>query len=412
MKKNILFITIFFIIALSVNVSASRFLTTVGDSLLVAPIPDAVTYAVNNLTTYPAYNDILWDNQNVGGSCLNNQTGDCLSRKSMNGIPVVERYRAILTNNSAYAFMMTPINDMIGGVTDEIYSSSLDTVIDEVVDTTSTVFILSTHFTFFTDEGSYIGWFHVDRGSEFNTMMRQKAVDKNMPFIEMTYLSNYDASMSADGAHANAVGAQFIGERISEAVRNPTAYIMTHDSFNIYHECDNPVTIDNFTANFSSDCDYHTPQWLILKNITLGNSFIVQRADKPFGIVLNDRIIDGENYTIKINNTPITTMILHANTYIPLDSMSDTSVSVTLTANESLPDESLSITGAVTQVNNSIVNIMVAMIIVAVIFALGTLLLGKLGIIESSAVMWIMITVLIALALIILVLSLQMLNIV
>jgi hypothetical protein len=71
-----------------------------------------------------------------------------------------------------------------------------------------------------------------------------------------------------------------------------------------------------------------------------------------------------------------------------------------------------SVTGAVVRVNNAIVNIMVAMIIVAVIFALGALLLGKLGIIESNVVMWVMITVLVALALIILVLSLQMLNVV
>jgi hypothetical protein len=229
--------------------------------------------------TYPSeFSGITEDNQCLGSSCLSDY-GLC----DNDGYPPVANYTRYIEKaaqrNPRYIFLLPSANDnYLYGVLAEDYKESLIKILDywETYADNSTI-LLSTN-SFFTS-----GYAAHYLTAEYNAKIREQAILREIPFLELHYIGNHNSSYLIDSIHPNALGHQLIASYLEDMILDNSSYVMTPESFNIYHDCYNGISVLNVsvlspTMNCGSDT---MTDWLILKNIT-GSGFLIYRADRPF----------------------------------------------------------------------------------------------------------------------------------
>ena len=244
------------------------------------------------------------DNQGVGGACFSNY-GSCSTES-----PTVDRYDTDLVNrNPRYAYIMPNINDNRYGVPISEYGDDAVTIYNGVMaDATNSTIITS------TVEGhtNYTGYtWSQQLSAGYNAKVREQAILHQIPFFEWHYIMNHNDSYMSDHLHLNLLGNHLMNDTLVAVIENPSAYTMSEYNFNIYHDCDNWVTVLNYSVQMpNSHCRARTDDdWLILKNLSNLNAsyFKVERADHSFVLNITNLLYQNTNYTISLYNNSVWT---------------------------------------------------------------------------------------------------------
>jgi len=259
-----------------------------------------------NATPYNWFS-FIDDNNGEAGACMVDY-GGCPSATA-----TINRYKSDLIDlNPRYAYLLPNINDNRYTVPVLNYSETAKTVIDDIIiKATNTTLITSTVI----GHRNYTGYtWSQELSAGYNAGLREAAILNEVPFIELHYIMNHNTSLLVDELHLNLIGNNLINNTLIDVIKNSNDYVMTKDRFNIYHDCDAPISVLNYTISISyGQCaGQPSDDWVILLNVT-NNSIFVNRADKGFKLNITQQYTPNQTYHIRFNNGTATTQTITAN---------------------------------------------------------------------------------------------------
>jgi hypothetical protein len=288
-KRNIVFILIVLVNFSFINASTNNTFSAIGDSITAGgfDIHDRYSY-------YVAQNLSLTElNAGISGSCLTS-FGSCSTQN-----PVINRINNdIFQYYPKYIYYFPNINDINtnNNVPILTYKNGLNNLFNNIQVNNSEAIVLTGSLTTYP----YVALFPMNKNMLIGAEVREQAIIRSLPFVEVSYLMNFNSSIIASTCHPNDEGQQQIAAEITNAVNTPSAYTMTRDNFNVYHTCSDTIQILNYTFTMdSANCNTGSGSidWLVIKNIT-NNTLYIKRLDED--LELNISKVYGINTSIDV----------------------------------------------------------------------------------------------------------------
>jgi hypothetical protein len=296
----IFMISILVLQTISNNLSYNTFVM-IGDSLTEQSALANSSRTTSKLQVYMKSNgfgNVTVHNKGIGSSCLSDY-GKCDTVYT----PMVERFpRDVLYYTGKWVYIQPNIND-VSKITIDRYLSDFSIILDMLKTDVNKYEFYSGTIASSTSENGIPG-FNEDRLAYWNSKLREFFIINEVPYMEHHFFSNHSSMYIYDYVHVSTLGADMWAKHIMDMILNKEEYIDTVDNFRIYHDCNNTISILNYTlrspkmtCNSNSNND-----WLILKEITK-KGFFIERADKEFYLSIKDRFKPNCKYDVVYSKT-------------------------------------------------------------------------------------------------------------
>jgi lysophospholipase L1-like esterase len=255
---------------------------------------ERVEYYLNNehdIGTITSYNS------GINNCCLSDY-GGCSTHD-----PMVNRYETDLIDyQGRFAFIQASVNDHgYSGNLDE-YIIDFKTIID-ALNTAGNYKYFSGTLSPYISEGGQSEYNKTNK-TIWNARIREFFITNEIPYWEQTFYFNFSSVNIYDYVHPSSTGADMWAEHIVDMIFNTSDYIDTIDEFNIYHDCNNAISVFNYSV-YSPTMNCYTNRssdWLVLKDLTT-EDFTIERSDKPFMMNITDKYLINQTYYIEYSGT-------------------------------------------------------------------------------------------------------------
>jgi len=236
-------------------------------------------------------------NMGIQGTCVTNDTLCSTYTPSL-----IDRYVTdLVAYNPRIAYIVPNINDELLGVTYTKYGDQFEEVLRNVKSlATNSTIVTSTLVT--NAAGTYADGTQLT-SARMNAEIREASIKNEIPMVELNYALNHNVSLRHDNVHLNIAGNLAVEDAVIDMLVNPNNYVMTKDNFNIYHDCNNEISMFNYSLYGSSmNCaEDTTAEWLVVKNIT-NSSFTIERADTSFVMSIDNFLTPETLYSFNMSN--------------------------------------------------------------------------------------------------------------
>ncbi|MCX6817414.1 MAG: NBR1-Ig-like domain-containing protein [Candidatus Aenigmarchaeota archaeon] len=265
-----------------------------GSFIAPAALELATNYSFWNLTSV---------NKGIDGSCL---ASTCPNPATS----AVNRYmNDVVSYNPRFAYVLPNINDIPKGVSASEYTRDARILLEGIKNNAlNTTLITSTTTLYITNYDNRTIQSLYDAG------LRQIAIDNQIPFMEIQYLMGGNTSLLYDVVHLNYSGNELYMRELVKTINNTKYYVMNKSNFNIYHYCNQKITIANYTFISPTQNCYSnaSANWFVIKNLSnIKTTFYVERMDKPT-IMNKTGLIPDRTYNLFINSILNTTAITNS----------------------------------------------------------------------------------------------------